>query len=164
MAAAGQTVAYLFLKLARRLALSVLAAILTASFAYAQAGVAKAPGASEAQISEGELEFRLYCAQCHGMEATGNGPVAPALRQKPANLRQLARNHGGVFPLQEVHEFIDGTKDVAAHGTREMPIWGIAFQHRPGTNRDNSAPPLSQAEVDRRIDALVDYVRSIQVP
>lgn len=98
------------------------------------------------------------------MEATGDGPVAPALRQKPANLRRLARNHGGVFPQQEVHEFIDGTKDVAAHGTREMPIWGIAFQHRQGANRDNSAPPLSQAEVDRRIDALVGYVRSIQVP
>jgi mono/diheme cytochrome c family protein len=164
MAVTRRTATYFCLTLAAPLVLGALAAILTTAFAYAQTGVAKAPGASNAQISQGELEFRLYCAQCHGMEATGNGPVARALKKKPANLRQLTRNNGGVFPLQEVREFIDGTKDVAAHGNREMPIWGIAFQHRPGTNRDNPVPPLSAAEVDRRIDALVDYVKSIQTP
>lgn len=164
MAARWRTATYFCLKLAGPLALCALAVILTAACAYAQTGVAKAPGASNAQISAGEFEFRLYCAQCHGIEATGNGPVARALKTKPANLRQLTRNHGGVFPQQEVREFIDGTKDVAAHGNRAMPIWGIAFQHRPGSNRDNPAPPLSNAEVDRKIDALVDYVKSIQMP
>jgi len=143
------------------LAFGVLSVMLAAP-AHAQTGVAKVPGANSAQISQGELEFRLYCAECHGIGATGDGPVARALRKRPANLRLLARAHGGVFPQDEVRDFIDGTRDIAAHGSREMPIWGLAFQHRPDTNRNNPAPPLSEAEVNGKIDALVEYIKSIQ--
>jgi len=97
------------------------------------------------------------------MEATGNGPVARALRTRPANLRLLEKNHGGVFPEQEIRDFVDGTKDMAAHGSREMPIWGLAFQYRGGPVGDiHGPPPASKAEVDRRIELLVDYIRSIQ--
>jgi mono/diheme cytochrome c family protein len=118
---------------------------------------------SRAEIQKGELEFRLYCVQCHGVEGVGNGPVAPALRTRPANLRMLARNRGGVFPEQEVRDFIDGTKQLAAHGTRDMPIWGLAFQYRGGAVGDIQAPPpASEAEVDQRIDQLVAYIKSIQ--
>lgn len=149
----------------RGVVIATLAALVSVVPAHAQTGVAKAPAASgHGQVSQGELEFRLYCAQCHGVEATGNGPVARALTKRPANLRLLTRKNGGVFPAQEIRDFVDGTKDVAAHGNREMPIWGLVFQHRPGTNRDNPAPPISQTEVADRIEALVDYIRSIQTP
>jgi mono/diheme cytochrome c family protein len=130
--------------------------------AYAQIGIAAAPG--KAQISAGEFEFRLYCSQCHGMEAIGNGPVAPVLKTRPANLRMLTKKNGGIFPEQEIHDFIDGTKQIAAHGNREMPIWGLAFQYREGTMPHSGVPPLSADEVDQRIDRLVDYIRSIQAP
>lgn len=135
--------------------------LLTESAARAQTGVAAGP--SKSHIAQGELEFRLYCGQCHGMEATGNGPVARALRTKPANLRLLTKNRGGVFPEQEIRDFVDGTKQMAAHGNREMPIWGLAFQYRGSGSREiHGPPPASKAEVDRRIDRLVDYIRSIQ--
>ena len=39
------------------------------------------------------FRFRRYCAQCHGLDATGDGPVASALKKKPANLTTLAKNH-----------------------------------------------------------------------
>jgi mono/diheme cytochrome c family protein len=127
----------------------------------AQMGVSERPSATE--IEQGKLEFRLYCVQCHGIEGIGNGPVAPALRTKPANLRMLAKNRGGVFPEQEVRDFIDGTKQLAAHGTRDMPIWGLAFQYRGSAVGDiHAPPPASEAEVDRRIDRLVAYIKSIQ--
>ena len=80
--------------------------------------------AEKKQGITGELEYRWYCAQCHGMSATGNGQVAPALKRKPANLRLLSRNNGGVFPREDVRDFIDGRKGASAHGSREMPIWG----------------------------------------
>jgi len=135
--------------------------VLAQGVARAQTGIAAGP--SKSDIQHGELEFRLYCAQCHGMEAIGNGPVAPALKTRPANLRLLTKNHGGAFPEQEIRDFVDGTKQMAAHGDREMPIWGLAFQYRGGPVGDIQAPPpASKAEVDRRIDLLVDYIRSIQ--
>jgi hypothetical protein len=97
------------------------------------------------------------------MEATGNGPVARALRTKPANLRMLTKKNGGVFPEQEIRDFIDGTKEMAAHGAREMPIWGLAFQYRGGpVGEIHGPPPASKDEVDSRINNLVDYIKSIQ--
>jgi mono/diheme cytochrome c family protein len=137
------------------------ATFLVPGSALAQTGIAAGPSKSE--IERGELEFRLYCAQCHGMSGIGNGPVAPALKTPPANLQLLTKDHGGVFPAQEIRDFIDGTKEMAAHGNREMPIWGLAFQYRGSAVGDTHAPPpASEAEVDRRIERLVDYIRTIQ--
>jgi len=129
--------------------------------AYAQATMGPS-----GQITSPKLDFRRYCAQCHGMDATGNGPVAPALKKKPANLTLLAKNNGGVFPEQEVRDFIDGTKTSAAHGSRAMPIWGDAFRMRSASQGSGMAlggVGLTQAQVDAKINGLVNYVKSIQV-
>jgi hypothetical protein len=101
-----------------------------------------AAAAAEKQGITDELEYRWYCGQCHGMNATGNGPVAPALRKRPANLRLLSKNNGGVFPREEVRDFIDGRKVTSAHGSREMPIWGMALRgNQPGVYfRENRSP------------------------
>lgn len=127
------------------------------------AGVTAPPVPGKSDAAQGELEFRLYCAQCHGMEALGNGPVAPALRQRPANLRLLAEKNGGVFPEKKVRDFIDGAQQTAAHGGREMPIWGLAFRKPGGPLGDiHGNPQQVDAQVERRIDLLVDYLKSIQ--
>jgi hypothetical protein len=116
-------------------------------------------------VSSPKLDFRRYCAQCHGMDATGDGPVAGALKKKPANLTLLAKNNGGVFPEQEVRDFIDGTKTSASHGSRAMPIWGDAFRARTGgaAGLAMGSVGLTQAQVDQKINGLVNYVKSIQV-
>lgn len=113
-------------------------------------------------VTTGKLLFRQYCAQCHGMDATGDGPVSPALKKKPANLTVLSKNNGGTFPESEVREFIDGTKTAESHGTREMPIWGYAFMYRQGALTGTGGPPLTEREVKDRIETLVNYVKSIQ--
>lgn len=104
--------------------------------------------------------FKQYCASCHGVDGTGDGPVAQSLRTKPADLTVLSKNNGGVFPEQEVHDFIDGTKTVAAHGSQQMPVWGYAF--RPGALVGSFKPGLSREEINTKIDLLVDYLKSIQ--
>jgi len=114
------------------------------------------------EVTSGKLLFRQYCAQCHGMDATGDGPVSPALKKKPANLTVLSKNNGGTFPEAEVREFIDGTKTAESHGTREMPIWGYAFMYRQGATSGTGAPPLTERQVKDRIETLVNYVKSIQ--
>jgi mono/diheme cytochrome c family protein len=109
------------------------------------------------------LDFRQYCAQCHGKHGTGEGPVAPALKKKPANLTLLSRNNGGVFPEDEVRDFIDGGKAAEGHGTRDMPIWGYAFMYRRSSHTAAGGAPLTEAQVKHKIGRLVDYVKSIQL-
>jgi mono/diheme cytochrome c family protein len=133
------------------------------SFAMAQEGGGVSMGAG-GMITSGKLQFRQYCAQCHGMDATGDGPVAPALKKKPANLTLLSKNNGGVFPEDEVRDFISGTKTSASHGTREMPIWGYAFLRPSKTGMASmGSGTITQAQVDEKINMLVNYVKSVQV-
>ena len=119
-------------------------------------------GGSYIPPSGSSFWFKQYCASCHGVDGTGNGPVAPSLKTKPADLTLLSKNNGGVFPERDVHDFIDGTKLVAAHGSREMPVWGYPTTLQPGTFRGVFKPELTQEEIDTRINLLVDYVKSIQ--
>ena len=89
------------------------------------AGFAAAAEAEDVDI--GKTEFQSSCASCHGADAKGNGPVSGQLKTPPSDLTLLARNNNGVFPTNAVYETIYGSKSVAAHGTREMPIWGERF-------------------------------------
>jgi mono/diheme cytochrome c family protein len=106
-----------------------------------------------------DLGARLYfnhCAACHGQDGEGGGPVATTLNIAPPNLRSLARRNGGVFPAVDVTAYIDGRQTAAAHGERQMPIWGDVFR----------GPEQGTAErtTRRRIAALVDFIESLQYP
>jgi mono/diheme cytochrome c family protein len=98
--------------------------------------------------------YLRYCAACHGRQGRGDGPVAPALGEKPTDLTQIA--HGGEFPLQAVVEAIDGTRTVRAHGVSEMPVWGEVFQPDPATS------PEQQLLARGRIITIAAYLRSLQ--
>lgn len=137
----------------------VVAAVFAAGTAFAQPGTQLSIG-PEGRLTSGKREFRRYCSQCHGVSGVGNGPVAESLKKKPANLTLLAKNNGGVFPAKKVREYIDGTKFEAAHGSREMPIWGTAFKYNMGSGW--VGPNLTKAQVDKKIDMLVEYIKGIQ--
>ncbi len=110
------------------------------------------------KVTTGKLEYRRYCAQCHGPNGKGDGPVAAVLTKKPADLTQITKGHAGTFPEEWVRKYIDGSEMVAAHGTSEMPIWGLAFA-KGGLGNSTKR---SQYEVDTRIKLLVYYIKSIQ--
>ncbi len=105
-------------------------------------------------IPGGEL-FRSYCASCHGTAARGDGPLASAMSRKPADLTEIAKRNGGLFPSELVFRTIDGKRPVRGHGGADMPVWGDAFAR----SRDGGDP----ATVKRMIDSLVDYLESIQL-
>jgi mono/diheme cytochrome c family protein len=96
--------------------------------------------------------FREYCAVCHGNDAKGSGPAADALKKRPADLTQLARKNGGNFPDLHVMNFIKGQDVVAAHGTRDMPVWGTIFSQM-STNQDL---------VQVRVYGLLKYIEELQ--
>ena len=103
--------------------------------------------------ASGKGMFTNYCAACHGAEGKGNGPAAEALKIPPADLTLLSKNNGGKFPALKVGSSIRGDSDVAAHGSKEMPVWGDLFRAISGGH---------QTEVDQRVANLVSYVKSLQ--
>jgi mono/diheme cytochrome c family protein len=97
--------------------------------------------------------YQAHCAVCHGKDATGNGPAASALKTRVPDLTRIAQRNGNKFPAQRVREIISGTDTSnAAHGSREMPIWGPIF-HQIEWDQD-----LGHV----RIENLTKYLQSIQ--
>ncbi len=84
---------------------------------------------------QGALLYRNYCATCHGMAGKGNGPAAPALKTAPPDLTMMAKNNGGKFPDLKVMHILENGTDLAAHGSKEMPVWGPVFR-RMGPDRN----------------------------
>lgn len=109
----------------------------------------------------GEFEYMNSCASCHGMSGKGDGPLADLLNTAPPDLTQLQKNNGGVFPVSAAFEMIEGVGDVAAHGSRQMPAWGMRYSERA-----ESGPDFSPGEVTNypraRILALIEYLSRIQ--
>jgi mono/diheme cytochrome c family protein len=103
--------------------------------------------------ASGEAMFKAYCAVCHGTGGKGDGPAANALKKRPADLTQLARKNNGTFPDVHVMNFITGQDVVAAHGSRDMPVWGDLFR---------SLSPNDQEVVKLRLNNVADYVKSLQ--
>ena len=104
----------------------------------------------------GETYFHQYCSACHGIDATGNGPVAASLTKPPANLRTIAKRRQGKFPSQEIEQMIDGRGDISAHGSRDMPVWGNVFAEKVGGGS------LGEELRTGYITALVEFLKSIQ--
>lgn len=100
--------------------------------------------------ANGPEMFRAYCAVCHGSNGRGGGPAAEALRKAPADLTQLSRRNGGTFPRTMVLSTIQGTDALAAHGPRDMPIWGVSFR----ALGDDSMVKLRVASLTDFIEAL----------
>jgi mono/diheme cytochrome c family protein len=98
--------------------------------------------------------FKTYCATCHGTSARGDGPLADSMRRKPSNLTEIARRHGGAYPRDLVFKVIDGRTKVPGHGGPDMPVWGDAFMR--------TAETVDPASVQHRIQALVDYLETVQ--
>lgn len=120
----------------------------------------------------GKAEFQTSCASCHGVDAKGRGPVSELLKIPPPDLTILARKNNGVFPANAVYAAIDGSKAVAAHGPREMPIWGERFNpvlelpHYVDRPYWKLAGPEHDPEVvvRARILTVIDYLNRIQQP
>ena len=121
--------------------------------------IAVAACGRDASVSEdGRNTFLRYCASCHGPLGRGDGPLAATLTEPPADLTQIAKRNGGRFDEHAVMSVIAGRAEVAAHGPRDMPVWGALFEEE-----GRSEPyPAYQSLLKSRF--LVDYLRTIQAP
>jgi len=136
----------------RTLAWTAAAALLAA------AALAAAPPAGQttaARAARGRITYRVYCANCHGPAGQGDGKIANLLKIPPPDLTRLAARNDGVFARDRILAYVDGREDVAGHGQREMPIWGLSFRPIDGSQPDES-------EIRGRLEDLVAFLESIQ--
>jgi len=121
------------------------------------------PAEADENAARGREEFMVRCAVCHGLDATGGGPLAEMLAIEPANLTALSAGNGGEFPFERIYQVIDGRAQVRGHGTSDMPIWGDEYNEEALEYYRRRLEPL-QAEnyVTRRILSLIRYLQSIQ--
>ncbi len=104
--------------------------------------------------ASGQEMFTTYCAVCHGKDGKGAGPAAEALKTPPTDLTSLAAKNGGKYPSMKVASVIRGQDVLAAHGSRDMPVWGKLFW---------TISEGSDAEVLQRVANLNKYIEGIQV-
>lgn len=140
----------------RPLALAAVASLLAGSLLAAPGRTADAEGRRNVLQEAGRNLYVQHCAACHGPYGRGDGAVAAVLTTKPTDLTTIAERRRG-FRDGEIAAYIDGRTSVAAHGTREMPVWG---------ERLSADMPLETGdEVARgQISLIVEYLKTIQRP
>ncbi len=128
---------------------------ITMSATLIAVAVATPAAAQNSKAVQGGALFLTYCASCHGEKANGQGQVAAAMKNKPADLTQIAKKNGGTFPGDRVYRSIDGRNPAAGHGGQSMPVWGDALKRAEGGGTSPDA-------VKSKIEALVAYLESVQ--
>jgi mono/diheme cytochrome c family protein len=100
--------------------------------------------------------YMKFCASCHGEAGDGKGPVAPHMSKPPTDLRTLSERYGSPLVHGELAETIDGRKDVAGHGIKNMPVWGERL--------DEYIPQMPGAEAAKAttIELIIDFLQAIQ--
>ena len=120
-----------------------------------------------------KADYVAYCASCHGVDGTGNGPLADTLKVRPADLTVISKKNGGHFPYTMLRKTIEGRELglARAHGPREMPVWGPVFSVEPdapvpgGGGAGGWSGSFAQCvhlAARARIMNVVDYIESIQ--
>ena len=99
---------------------------------------------------------------CRCESGKGDGHFRQFLNRAPADLTQLARKNGGVFPMKRVHDAIDGRNPLPMHGAPgEMPIWGDAYAVQ--AQREGMVAGMTQeVYVRNKVNLLIDYVFRLQ--
>lgn len=110
------------------------------------------PTVSSINASSGAAMYSAYCSSCHGATGLGDGPAALGLKKRPTDLTQLSANNRGAFPSSHITQILDHESAAAAHGSKDMPVWGDAFR---ATGESSSLAQL-------RIHNIVSYLRSLQ--
>lgn len=122
--------------------------------AFAIFAIGCASDSNKADVAEGEVWFKSYCAPCHGENGDGKSQVGYTMETPPKNLRQIAQRRNGDFPDAEISKIIAGVEDVPGHSTSVMPPWWEAFKKAEGIT--------DEKVLQAKIDNITAYLKTIQ--
>ena len=109
----------------------------------------------------GKHDFETHCASCHGKNGVGNGWLSHFLTQEPPNLTLLAKQNGGILPLERLYNSIVGNQ-VPIHGPSDMPAWGSTFRAEAKEQNIGSLYD-PEAVAKARILLLLEYINRLQI-
>lgn len=115
------------------------------------------PGHAQDAARGAELYHR-HCATCHGIDATGQGPMAAVLTLQPTDLTALRAGNGGVFPVIRVVTRIDGRDPLVSHGS-PMPLFGQLYERQDTMIRAPDGMPILTS---REIADLIAHLETLQ--
>ncbi|QGY00317.1 cytochrome c [Roseovarius faecimaris] len=120
--------------------------------------LAGAAHAADGDAMRGEDTFQRHCAVCHGLEATGHGPMVTVLTIPPPDLTRLSARNDGTFPMTRVVTRIDGRDPLVSHGS-PMPVYGDFFEGRDVMLPAETGQPIATSQP---IADLVAYLQGLQ--
>ena len=82
----------------------------------------------KATLERGQAHYLLFCANCHGADADGHGPLVGLLKVVPSNLTVL-RRLGGPSVAERVLTAVDGGHQVST-GEHKMPVFSEHLEVR----------------------------------
>ena len=112
-------------------------------------------------VAKGRVTYRVYCINCHGAKAKGDGTLAELLTVQPTDLTLLTQESAGTFPADRVMKSIDGREQIRGHGMKEMPVWADVFQTSGA--EPSGEDETAEERAHRKIRELVLYLDSVQV-
>lgn len=136
-----------------KLILLGMALVTTSGTLRAQPKREQKPAARKPSAASGKETFTKYCASCHGEDGKGNGPAASALKPPPTDLTTLSKNNGGKYPAGYVSALLKFGRNLAAHGSQDMPVWGPRFK---------AIDPVRDPSGQQHVDDVVAYIESLQ--
>lgn len=109
-------------------------------------------------VDKGASLYTRHCATCHGINMTGNGPMAPILLVQPTDLTKLSAANAGKFPRARVVARIDGRDPLVSHGS-EMPVFGWYFEGEAFMLRTDAGQPIMTT---KPVADLVSWLETVQ--
>ena len=94
-------------------------------------------------------------------DRSGDGPIGPLLKTPAPNLALITERNGGKFPFLKLYDTISGTSLVAAHGSRDMPLWGDRYL-RDAKPVTPDQVDITKRMVEQRILSLIYYIGTLQ--
>lgn len=125
----------------------------TAALAAIALVLAACHGTPRAEL--GNNLYDEYCASCHGT-VTEEGAVSTTRATEAPDLTRLAERLGQPLPRETLASYIDGRRELSAHGTREMPVWGTRLYE------DYPQTPGTEAVREGTVALIIDYLETIQ--
>lgn len=86
-------------------------------------GSSLADPAQEEAVRNGREHFKIFCVNCHGINADGKGEVAESLNLMPSDLTALAQTGGDICVAERVLKAVAGVHEVAAGQQQNMPTF-----------------------------------------
>ena len=117
-------------------------------------------GSSLEAADAGEVLYLENCVSCHGVDATGDGPVAARLSTPPPDLTKIAARRDGEWPALEIMEILSGySSNILPR--EEMPVVVNLLDNDMSEFDTGNGDPIL---MPIKLIAIAEYLESLQDP